>query len=85
MSKMDKVRQDDGQVDGLTEVVGGPAEAGQLVVGVHRIVDEDLGVGRAQGLDGREDAGEGGLLDASAVGGAQHHGALHKRCDKQRF
>ena len=66
---------DDGEVDLLPQVVGGPAEGGQLVVGVHGVVDERLGAGRAQGLHDGEDAGEGGLLHAPAVRGAQHHGA----------
>ena len=66
---------DDGDVDLLPQVVGGPAEAGQLLVGVHGVVDEDLGAGLAQGLHGGEDPGEGGLLDLAAVGGPQHDDA----------
>src|SRR5690606_9492317 len=58
------VRLDHGEVDGLAQVVGDPAEALELGVGEHRVVHRDLGPARAQRLDRREHPRERGLLDA---------------------
>ena len=62
---------DDGDVHGLAEVVGLPAEGCQLLVGIERIVNADLRPSLAQRAEDAEDARERGFLDPAAVGGTQ--------------
>ena len=49
------VSLDDGDVHGLAEVVGPPAEGCQLLIGIQRIVNADLRPSLAQGADDAED------------------------------
>ncbi len=60
-------------VGGLAEVVRREAVARELVVGVHRVVDQHPRPARLERGDGREDAGERRLLHPAAVGRTEHH------------